>query len=67
MLSPFPRISLPSQERVRIDSHAYLGPPSEIVILLTSCDAKQTQTESFPLFLRANMEVVGEGSHPGCV
>jgi hypothetical protein len=56
-ISPFPRISLPSQERVRVESHAYLGPPSEIVILLRSCEAKQSQTESCPLFLRVNIEV----------
>jgi hypothetical protein len=41
----------------RVASHVYLGPPSENVILITSCDANQSQTESYPFPLRVNVEV----------
>ena len=41
----------------RVASHVYLGPPSENVILITSCDANQSQTESYPIPLRVNVEV----------
>jgi hypothetical protein len=41
----------------RVAPYVYLGPLSENVILITSCDANQSQTESYPFPLRVNVEV----------
>jgi len=56
-LSLFPRISSPSEVRVRAESHRYPRLPPDGVILITSCDAKQSQTELFPFPLWVNVEV----------